>query len=70
MVRTASAVHTVAQLRTAGSVPRGCASGDAGVSGADRDQAVAELSQHFQAGRLTADELDDSEVRECNDARL
>ena len=29
------------------------------VSDADRDRAVAELSEHFQAGRLTADELDD-----------
>jgi hypothetical protein len=29
------------------------------VSDADRDRAIAELSEHFQAGRLTADELDD-----------
>jgi Domain of unknown function (DUF1707) len=29
------------------------------ISDADRDRAIAELSEHFQAGRLTADELDD-----------
>jgi hypothetical protein len=29
------------------------------LSDADRDRAVAELSEHFQAGRLAADELDD-----------
>lgn len=29
------------------------------LSDADRDRAVAELSEHFQAGRLTTDELDD-----------
>jgi Domain of unknown function (DUF1707) len=29
------------------------------VSDADRDAVLAELSQHFQAGRLTAEELDD-----------
>ena len=28
------------------------------LSDADRDRAVAELSEHFQAGRLAADELD------------
>jgi hypothetical protein len=33
--------------------------GDFRVSDAERDQAVAELSEHFQAGRLTADELDE-----------
>jgi hypothetical protein len=33
--------------------------GELRVSDADRDAALAELSQHFQAGRLTADELDD-----------
>jgi hypothetical protein len=32
---------------------------DLRVSDADRDAAVAELSEHFQAGRLTADELDE-----------
>jgi hypothetical protein len=29
------------------------------ISDADRDQAIAELSEHFQAGRLSTDELDD-----------
>ncbi len=29
------------------------------VSDADRDRAIAELSEHFQAGRLTAEELGD-----------
>src|SRR5580704_2691501 len=29
------------------------------LSDADRDRAAAELSEHFQAGRLAADELDD-----------
>ena len=29
------------------------------LSDADRDRAVAELSEHFQAGRIAADELDD-----------
>jgi hypothetical protein len=29
------------------------------LSDADRDRAVAELSEHFQAGRLAPDELDD-----------
>jgi Domain of unknown function (DUF1707) len=33
--------------------------GDLRVSDADRDRAVAELSEHFEAGRLTAEELDD-----------
>ena len=29
------------------------------VSDAERDQAVAELSEHYQAGRLTLEEFDD-----------
>lgn len=33
--------------------------GDLRVSDSDRDAALAELSEHFQAGRLTAAELDD-----------
>jgi Domain of unknown function (DUF1707) len=33
--------------------------GDLRVSDADRDRALAELSEHFQAGRLTTAELDD-----------
>jgi len=33
--------------------------GDLRVSDADRDRALAELSEHFQAGRLTTAELED-----------
>ena len=33
--------------------------GDLRVSDADRDRAVSELSEHFQAGRLTAGEFDE-----------
>jgi hypothetical protein len=33
--------------------------GDLRVSDADRDRAVAELSEHFEAGRLTTEELDE-----------
>ena len=33
--------------------------GDIRVSDAERDQAVAELGEHFQAGRLTQEEFDD-----------
>jgi Domain of unknown function (DUF1707) len=32
---------------------------DLRVSDADRDRAVSELSEHFQAGRLTSDEFDE-----------
>jgi len=35
------------------------APGDLRVSDADRDRAIGELSQHFQAGRLTLEEFDD-----------
>jgi urease accessory protein UreF len=38
---------------------RGYPAGDLRVSDADRDAALAELSEHFQAGRLTSDELDE-----------
>lgn len=34
-------------------------SGALRISDADRDRAISELSEHFQAGRLTVDELDD-----------
>ena len=34
-------------------------SGSLRVSDADRDRAVAELSEHYQAGRLTTEELED-----------
>jgi Domain of unknown function (DUF1707) len=37
--------------------PRNYPAGDLRVSDADRDMALAELSEHFQAGRLTADEM-------------
>jgi hypothetical protein len=33
--------------------------GDMRVSDADRDRAVSELSEHFQAGRLTSEEFDE-----------
>lgn len=33
------------------------------MSDAERDQAVAELSEHFQTGRLTQDEFDDRSTR-------
>lgn len=36
---------------------------DLRVSDADRDAAVAELSTHYQAGRLTADEFEDRSGR-------
>jgi hypothetical protein len=39
--------------------PTGTPSSRLRVSDADRDRAVAELSEHFQAGRLTVDELED-----------
>jgi hypothetical protein len=41
------------------SVTRDYPPGDLRVSDADRDRAVAELSEHFEAGRLTGDELDE-----------
>jgi hypothetical protein len=37
--------------------PRNYPRGDLRVSDADRDMALAELSEHFQAGRLDADEM-------------
>jgi hypothetical protein len=39
--------------------PRGFPTGTLRVSDADRDAALAELSRHFEAGRLTSEELDD-----------
>lgn len=33
--------------------------GDLRVSDADRDRAISELSEHFQAGRLTSEEFDE-----------
>jgi hypothetical protein len=37
--------------------------GDLRISDADRDRALAELSEHFQAGRLDADEFEDRSGR-------
>jgi hypothetical protein len=37
--------------------------GDMRVSDADRDQAVSELSEHFQAGRLALDEFEERSGR-------
>ena len=37
--------------------------GDFRVSDAERDQAVAELSEHFQAGRITQEEFEDRSGR-------
>lgn len=37
--------------------------GDLRVSDADRDRAVAELSEHFQVGRLTLDEFEERSGR-------
>jgi hypothetical protein len=37
--------------------------GEIRVSDADRDQAIAELSEHFQAGRLTQEEFEDRSGR-------
>ncbi|MEP7022657.1 MAG: DUF1707 domain-containing protein [Actinomycetota bacterium] len=39
--------------------PRNYPPGNLRVSDADRDLALAELSEHFQAGRLTEDEMQD-----------
>lgn len=38
---------------------RGYPPSDIRVSDADRDQALTELSEHFQAGRLTSEEFDE-----------
>jgi hypothetical protein len=42
---------------------RGFPVGGIRVSDADRDRAVAELSEHFQSGRLTHDEFDERSGR-------
>jgi hypothetical protein len=42
---------------------RGFPRGDYRVSDADRDRAVAELSEHFQTGRLTQEEFEDRSGR-------
>ena len=38
---------------------KGYPSGSLRVFDADRDRAIAELSEHYQAGRLTTEELED-----------
>jgi hypothetical protein len=42
---------------------RGFPRSDIRVSDAERDEAITELSEHFQAGRLTQDEFDDRSGR-------
>jgi hypothetical protein len=42
---------------------RGFPSGEMRASDADRDLAIAELSEHFQTGRLAQDEFDDRSAR-------
>lgn len=43
--------------------PRSFPRGDIRVSDAERDQAIADLSAHFQAGRLTQEEFEDRSGR-------
>jgi hypothetical protein len=45
------------------SMTREFPAGDIRVSDADRDLALAELSEHFQTGRLTQDEFDERSSR-------
>jgi len=47
---------------------RGFPRSDIRVSDAERDQAIAELSEHFQAGRLTQDEFDDRRAKRSRPA--
>jgi Domain of unknown function (DUF1707) len=42
---------------------KGYPSGSMRVSDADRDRAIAELSEHYQAGRLTTEEFEDRSGR-------
>ncbi len=49
-------VRSVQDMSTA---TKGYPSGSMRVSDADRDQAIAELSEHYQAGRLTTEEFED-----------
>jgi Domain of unknown function (DUF1707) len=42
---------------------RGFPTGEMRASDADRDLAIAELSEHFQTGRLTQEEFDDRSAR-------
>jgi hypothetical protein len=49
-------VRSVQDMSTA---TKGYPSGSMRVSDADRDRAIAELSEHYQAGRLTTEEFED-----------
>lgn len=49
-------VRSVQDMSTA---TKGHPSGSLRVSDADRDRAIAELSEHYQAGRLSTEELED-----------
>ncbi|HYX60431.1 MAG TPA: DUF1707 domain-containing protein, partial [Streptosporangiaceae bacterium] len=42
---------------------KGYPSGSMRVSDADRDRAIAELSEHYQAGRITTEEFEDRSGR-------
>jgi hypothetical protein len=58
-----AAVKSYVELRAEGArvmdgVGRGFPPGDLRVSDADRDRALAELSEAFRVGRITADEFD------------
>ena len=53
-------VRSVQDMSTA---TKGYPSGSMRVSDADRDRAIAELSEHYQAGRLTAEEFEDRTSR-------
>jgi len=53
-------VRSVQDMSTA---TKGYPSGSMRVSDADRDRAIAELSEHYQAGRLTTEEFEDRSGR-------
>jgi hypothetical protein len=53
-------VRSVEDMSTA---TKGYPSGSMRVSDADRDRAIAELSEHYQAGRLTTEEFEDRSGR-------
>jgi Domain of unknown function (DUF1707) len=53
-------VRSVQDMSTA---TKGYPPGSMRVSDADRDQAIAELSEHYQAGRLTTEEFEDRSGR-------
>ena len=53
-------VRSVQDMSTA---TKGHPSGSLRVSDADRDRAIAELSEHYQAGRITTEEFEDRSGR-------